>query len=170
MPAKRSTNLNDVSLQLPEVTAPSFAGFRASSSISAKIKSRNRSTDTKAELKLRKALWTLGLRYRLHVPELAGRPDIVFPKARVAVFCDGDFWHGRDWPSLHQRLSQGHNARYWLKKIAYNIARDDLQTRELEKRGWAVVRHWETDVLQNANYLAKQLANLVKKRSRVRDA
>ncbi len=71
---------------------------------------------------------------------------MLFPGAKVAVFCDGDFWHGRDWTQLRAKLATGSNASYWLAKIAGNIARDEGNNILLEQDGWLVIRLWETDV------------------------
>src|SRR5947199_2127320 len=94
--------------------------FRAASEAASRAKQANRKRDTKPELLLRRALWALGLRYRKHVGGLAGNPDVVFKAARVVVFCDGDFWHGRDWPTLQAQLRRRHNADYWIAKIGRN--------------------------------------------------
>lgn len=107
---------------------------------------RNRPQDTSAELLLRKALWHRGLRYRLHVRKLPGKPDIVFPRDQIVVFVDGDFWHGRDWEKRKAKLERGANSDYWVPKIEYNIERDKRNTLELQNQGWAVVRLWETDI------------------------
>ena len=88
----------------------------------------------------------MGLRYRLYAKELPGKPDIVFRRKRLAVFVDGDFWHGRDWEARRRKLATGHNADYWLAKIRYNRERDRRNTQQLEAAGWRVMRLWETDV------------------------
>ena len=75
-----------------------------------------------------------GFTFRKNVETLPGKPDIVFPSARVAVFCDGDFWHGRDWKVLRPKLDQGKNATYWSAKIASNIERDKRNTALLRKK------------------------------------
>jgi DNA mismatch endonuclease (patch repair protein) len=108
-------------------------------------------------LVLRRELWQRGLRYRLHYPGLPGRPDIVFTKQRVVVFCDGDFWHGRDLNRRLARLAGGHNAKYWLAKIQRNVDRDLRQTEGLKALGWTVLRFWETDVLRGTSYVADQI-------------
>jgi DNA mismatch endonuclease, patch repair protein len=127
-------------------------------------RSASRKKDTRCELVLRRELWSRSLRYRLHVAELHGRPDIVFPRERVVVFCDGDFWHGRDLECRLAKLSRGHNSAYWVAKVQCNVARDLENQRVLEAAGWTVVRVWETDVLRTpghtADRVAKILANL----------
>ena len=104
----------------------------------------NRSKHTKPEILLRKALWARGLRYRLHAKDLPGKPDIVFRRAWVVVFCDGDFWHGRDWEQRRAKLADGANPDYWINKIASNRERAVHQSQELEAAGWLVLRFWES--------------------------
>ena len=127
---------------------PRYDEYRASSRTAAEIKRRVRHKDTKAELALRRALWAHGLRYRLHAQDLPGQPDIIFRRKKVAVFCDGDFWHGRDWPSLRAKLARRANPDYWIAKIGSNIERDVRISRELRSLGWRVIRLWETDILR----------------------
>jgi DNA mismatch endonuclease (patch repair protein) len=127
--------------------SPSFVGLRSSSEAASRAKRANRKHDTKPELVLRRALWALGLRYRKHSMSLPGNPDVVFVTARVAVFCDGDFWHGRNWPELRSKLLRRHNAEYWVAKITRNRERDREQTATLTSSGWLVLRLWETDVM-----------------------
>ena len=116
-------------------------------------------------MQLRKALSKFGLRYRLHVTGLPGRPDVVLPRSRIVVFCDGDFWHGRNWKASRLRLKVGANSKYWISKIGYNIARDKRQTRELERAGWLVIRLWETDILKDPLPIAKRVWRFVQRRS-----
>jgi DNA mismatch endonuclease (patch repair protein) len=95
---------------------------------------------------LRRALWAAGCRYRKNVPGLPGRPDVAFLGPKVAVFCDGDFWHGRDWEARRQKLSRGTNPGYWISKIQRNIERDRENDRRLQEMGWTVLRFWESQV------------------------
>lgn len=113
---------------------------------------------------LRRALWKLGLRYRVDVAHLPGRPDVAFLGARVAVFCDGDFWHGRDLAARVARLERGHNAPYWVAKIAANVARDERHTASLRSDDWLVLRFWETDVLRHAEVCAQRVLEAVRTR------
>lgn len=108
-----------------------------------------RSKDTKIEVKLRKALWKRGLRYRKNYTALPGKPDIVFTKYRVAVFCDSEFFHGKDWEVLKPRLEKGQNSEYWLKKISRNMERDEEVNKRLLFEGWTVIRFWGKDILKN---------------------
>src|SRR5215471_77051 len=109
----------------PPRVAPSFAGLQsASTQASAAARGASRKVNTRCELLLRRTLWRRGLRYRVHHSGLPGRPDIVFPKHSVVVFCDGDFWHGRDLDMRLTKLTHGHNAAYWVAKVEANVDRD----------------------------------------------
>lgn len=84
-----------------------------------------KSNDTKIEVLLRKALWNKGYRYRKNYKELPGKPDIVLTKYKIAIFCDGEFFHGKDWEVLRPRLEKSNNSEFWIKKISRNLERDD---------------------------------------------
>jgi DNA mismatch endonuclease (patch repair protein) len=116
---------------------------------------------------LRSALWQMGLRYRKNVETLPGKPDIVFICARVVVFCDGDFWHGRNWEEQKSKLCQGTNAEYWLSKIERNIERDRLNNALLEADGWSVLRLWETEIKRDLQAAAKLVKEMVIKRCKI---
>lgn len=103
--------------------------------------SRIRSKDTKTEVKLRKALWAKGYRYRKNVKSLPGSPDIAIKKYKVAVFIDGEFWHGYNWEQKRQTIKR--NRAYWIPKIERNMERDRENTRQLQEKGWLVLRFWE---------------------------
>lgn len=142
---------------------PSYKGRKpASAQASAAARGSSRKTDTKCELLLRRALWANGCRYRKDVGTLPGRPDIVFPKARLAIFCDGDFWHGRDWESRRQKLSRGNNADYWLAKIQRNMDRDRRNTRQLRELGWTVLRLWESEIRADPQSLARKVIDALR--------
>jgi len=134
---------------------PSFKGLSPASAASSRVKRRNRSRDTAHEKLLRQTLWRMGLRYRKNCGELPGKPDLVFLRARVAVFCDGDFWHGRDWDRRKAKLEGGTNARYWVAKIASNVGRDARNTAALQAAGWLVIRLWETDIKRDPTAAAE---------------
>jgi len=100
-----------------------------------------------AETMLAKALWHRGVRYRLNFRALAGSPDIAITKQRVAVFVDGEFWHGHDWEIRKPKLKR--NREYWIEKIEENMARDKRNDTMLEATGWSVIHFWEKEVLKN---------------------
>lgn len=101
----------------------------------------NKSRDTSIERTVSSALHRAGLRFRRHVGGLPGRPDFVFPRARLVLFVDGDFWHGWRFPRWADRLPE-----FWRRKIARNRARDRRNFRRLRRLGWTVLRAWEHDV------------------------
>jgi DNA mismatch endonuclease (patch repair protein) len=116
--------------------------------------------DTRSEIALRKALWSMGLRYRINYKKLPGKPDIVFTKAKIAVFCDGDYWHGHNWTvrglkSLDEELS--HYSEFWSNKIRGNIRRDETVNNELKNMGWHVIRIWESDIKTDVMKCASQI-------------
>lgn len=143
---------------------PSFRGLAPASFYASKSKRANRAKNTLPELRFRSSLWQLGYRFRANVDDLPGKPDVVFATERVAVFCDGDFWHGRDWNSRRRKLAKGHNADYWLAKIKANMQRDRRNTRVLERGGWRVVRIWEGTIRVNPMGAALRTAMIVEKR------
>jgi len=149
--------------QKARTTAPRFDGLVASSPrSSAAARGSSRKRNTHCELVLRRALWKRGLRYRVDVATLPGRPDIVFPGARVVVFCDGDFWHGRDLIQRLTKLEKGHNAPYWVRKIWTNFERDRQHDRALVEVGWLVVRLWESVILRDPEAAAELIEREVK--------
>ena len=105
---------------------------------------RIRGRDTSIEMKLRKALWQSGIRYRKNFKKLPGKPDIVIAKYRIAIFCDGEFWHGKDWEIKKKKL--GHNRDYWIRKIERNILRDNEVNQKLCALGWTVMRFWGREI------------------------
>ena len=100
-----------------------------------KIMKKIKSTNTSIEVKLRKALWNRGYRYRKNYKELPGTPDIVIIKYKIAVFCDSEFFHGKDWEKLKVRLEDGKNPNYWIKKIERNRKRDMNNDKKLFSLG-----------------------------------
>jgi DNA mismatch endonuclease (patch repair protein) len=109
--------------------------------------SQIRSKNTSIEVLLRKALWREGIRYRKNYDKLPGKPDIAITKHRIAVFCDGELWHGKDWEDKKKRIKT--NSDYWIRKIERNMARDAENERMLEGMGWAVIRFWGNDIKKN---------------------
>jgi DNA mismatch endonuclease (patch repair protein) len=108
------------------------------------------SRDTALEVTIRSELRNMGYRFRANVPDLPGKPDIVFDRQRLAVFVNGDFWHGRQWKlrrfsGLEKQFQGVNNRAYWLAKISSNIQRDRRVDRQLRGLGWHVVRLWESE-------------------------
>lgn len=107
----------------------------------------------------------LGMTFTENDETIVGTPDFVFRDERVVVFCDGDFWHGRDLERRLAKLARGHNAAYWIAKVQRNVERDREQTASLTDAGWHVVRFWETDVRASASALAESVRDLLATRS-----
>ncbi len=105
--------------------------------------------DTAIEVTLRKALWERGYRYRKNYKGLPGHPDIVLRRYKIAIFCDGEFFHGKDWEELKVRLKKSHNSEYWIRKIARNMERDEEVNKQLRNLGWCVLRFWGKDIKNN---------------------
>ncbi|MBI4426007.1 MAG: very short patch repair endonuclease [Candidatus Kerfeldbacteria bacterium] len=121
--------------------------------------SRIRSRDTKPELAIRRLMHARGLRFRTHKNGLLGRPDLVFARAKVVVFVDGDFWHGWRFPCWEHKLGP-----YWKKKIEGNRRRDQRTFRRLRAAGWFVIRIWEHDVERDAAFCGDRIEEVLKKR------
>lgn len=150
---------------------PSFLGLRAKSFTTSEIaRASSKQKNSGCELALRRALWLLGLRYRLHAKNLPGCPDIVFVSSRIAIFVDGDFWHGRRLADRIQKLSAGHNAKYWVSKISNNVRRDRQNAGRLRRNGWKVIRVWESDVKKDCESVARSIAETVRLRMRKKAA
>jgi DNA mismatch endonuclease, patch repair protein len=105
------------------------------------------------------------VRWSTSVAKLPGKPDLVFARARVVVFCDGDFWHGKGLYARLKRLADGHNGAYWVAKIHGNVRRDRRQTRALREAGWHVLRYWESDIKKDAAAIAAKIAAAVYERT-----
>lgn len=127
-----------------------------------------RSTGNRTETALRKALHRMGLRYRLYRGTLIGRPDIVFPREKVAVFVDGDYWHARllreRGPSAFRATLRTPTWEYWFDKFQRRVERDDWITSSLEESGWLVLRFWESDIKRDVLPAASRIASAVRKR------
>lgn len=120
-----------------------------------------RSKDTSIEVKLRKALWQKGYRYRKNYNKLPGKPDIVLTKYKIAVFCDSEFFHGKDWEILKARLEMGNNSEYWIKKIERNRNRDVENDKKLLFLGWNVIHFWGKEILDNTDECVKVIEEAV---------
>ena len=129
---------------------------RTRSGIMSKIRSKN----TSPELLLRGHLWSLGLKgYRIHC-NLPGKPDVVFINKRVAIFADGDFWHGYSW----KKLGKVPPKKYWQKKIRGNIHRDKKNTKILKKEGWTVLRFWEHQIRKDPLKIINKIKKIIHKK------
>jgi len=129
-----------------------------------KIMSSIKSRDTQPEIILRKALWHKNMRYRINNKMLPGKPDIIFTKYKIAVFCDGDFWHGHNWvlrgiPSLEEEL-KGY-SEFWRNKILRNIEHDMEINKSLNTLGWTVVRLWESDIKKNIDECVQNIQEAI---------
>lgn len=114
-----------------------------------------RNKDSKIEKKLRKALWDKGYRYRKNYKDLPGKPDIVLTKYRIAIFCDSEYFHGKDFEQLKKQLSKSKNPDFWIDKIQRNIDRDEEVNRQLKALGWTVLRFWGKDIMKNTDECVK---------------
>ena len=114
-----------------------------------------KSSGTSIELVLRKELWKRRLRYRINTRMIFGKPDIAFLSLKIAVFCDGEFWHGFGWDEKNSCVKT--NSDFWEKKIRGNIERDKLVNDTLRKQGWIVLRFWETEILKNTEKCADMI-------------
>ena len=123
-----------------------------------KIMSRIRGKDTKIELLLRKELWKRGLRYRKNYKKLPGTPDIVFIKQKIAIFCDSEFWHGKSFFVNKQDVCN-RNSEYWNAKICRNIERDIQVNKQLNEKGWLVLRFWAKEIQDSEETVLSEIFN-----------
>ncbi len=123
--------------------------------------SRIKGKDTKIELVLRRALWNKGYRYRKNYSKIPGSPDIAITKYKIAIFCDGEFFHGKEWNVLKPKLEKGKNADYWLKKIERNKERDSKKDAELLFMGWTVIHFWGKDILNDTSTCIKVIEETI---------
>ena len=120
------------------------------------------SSDTKIEVSLRKALWHKGYRYRKNYTCLPGKPDIAITKYKIAIFCDSEFFHGKDWDTiLKARLMKGKNPDYWVPKIIRNMQRDIDNERALKGKGWTVIRFWGNEIEKNLGDCVKAVEEAI---------
>jgi len=130
---------------------------RTRSAIMSKIKGK----DTSLEVNFRKLLWKRGLKgYRTHYA-LPGKPDIAFVSRKIAIFLDGDFWHGYNWKELGKDPPKG----YWRRKLQKNIESDKKHNRQLRKNGWAVIRLWEHEIKKSPEECIKTIKSIWKNRN-----
>ena len=120
-----------------------------------------KSSNTKIEVLLRKELWKRGYRYRKNYKGLPGKPDIVLTKYKIAIFCDSEFFHGKDWEVQKPRLEKGDNSQYWINKIARNRERDEEVNKKLLFMGWTVIRFWGRDIKKNTDECIKMVEEII---------
>ena len=124
--------------------------------------SKVRLKNGKAETLLAKELWHKGYRYRLNYKKLPGSPDIAITAYKIAVFVDGEFWHGENWEERKEKLVS--NREYWIEKIEENIARDKRNDAILEDMGWIPLHFWEKDVKKDLNGCVHKVVDVVQQR------
>ncbi len=120
-----------------------------------------KSKDTSIECILRKALWKKGYRYRKNCKDISGKPDIALTKYKIAIFCDSEFFHGKDWEVLKPRLEKGENSEYWVRKISKNRERDDEVNKRLLFEGWTVIRFWGKDIKNHTEECIKVIEEVI---------
>lgn len=125
------------------------------------IKSKN----TGIEMRLRRALWSKGYRYRLNCRDVPGKPDIAIKKYKIAIFCDSEFFHGKNWEStLLPQLQKGSNSEFWIKKISRNMERDREVNTTLQRAGWSVLRFWGKDITHDVDSCAERIISEIEKK------
>ena len=123
------------------------------------IRAKNTKLETDFLKKLSAKLYPKGIRYRKHFAKLAGKPDVVFNGMKIAVFIDGDFWHGKDFTKRGRKY-----APYWKKKIAGNMARDAKHTATLKKMGYKVLRFWGSDIKRKPEVAVRRIEQVIHQR------
>ncbi|MBL1407610.1 very short patch repair endonuclease [Sphingobacterium faecale] len=124
--------------------------------------SRIRGKNSRPELILRKALWSKNIRFRLHDKSLPGRPDIVIKKYKLAIFVDGEFWHGFDWKINRERIKS--NRLFWIPKIERNMQKDEKVNRALRDLEYTVFRFWSKDVFKKTQLIINQIELFIESR------
>ena len=123
---------------------------------------RVKNKDSDIELMLRKELWSRGIHYRKNANKVIGKPDIVFIKKKIAVFCDSEFWHGFNWEERKNDFKT--NQDFWIPKIERNIQRDIEVNKQLVEAGWTVLRFWGHDIKKHCNECADQIEKVLKEK------
>jgi len=127
-----------------------------------KLMSAIRSTNTKDEVRLAKALWALGYRYRKNNKTVFGKPDFTFKKIKLAIFVDGEFFHGKNWDIDRNRIKT--NSEFWIKKIERNMQRDIEVNAYLESQNWKILRFWSNDIKKNLDSCILEIENAIAER------
>lgn len=113
----------------------------------------------KAETTLAKALWHQGVRYRLNYKKLPGSPDIAITKYKIAIFVDGEFWHGYDWENKKEKLKS--NREFWIEKIEENIRRDIRNDQLLCEEGWLPMHFWEREIKKGLDSCVQDILDTI---------
>lgn len=113
----------------------------------------------KAEVLLAKSLWHLGFRYRKNYKKIPGSPDIALTKYKLAIFVDGEFWHGENWIERKKKLKK--NKDYWIEKIEENMKRDKKTNQLLKEIGWTPIHFWEKEVLKNTDRCIEKIIKII---------
>src|SRR5690606_18781003 len=120
----------------------------------------NKATGTKPEIMLAKALYARGYRYRKNDKSVFGKPDLTFKKIKLAIFVDGEFWHGKDWEK--RKYDHKTNKEFWYKKIERNIQRDKEVNEKLTQEGWRILRFWSKEIEKNLSDCVQEIEDEIK--------
>lgn len=126
------------------------------------LMSRIKGKNTKIEVKLRKELFRRGIRYRANTSSVYGHPDISIKKYKIAIFCDGDFWHGFDWENRKADIKS--NREYWITKIERNMEKDIEVNHVLSHMGYTVIRLWEHEITNDLKGSADMIESIIRKK------
>lgn len=118
-----------------------------------------RSHGSKIETILGKTLWKVRLRYRKNCQTIFGKPDFVMPRYKIVIFCDSEFWHGKDWAEAKFNIKS--NKNFWYRKISANIERDKKVNEILTKEGWKVFRFWGNDILKSTDKCINKIEHYI---------
>lgn len=136
-------------------------GFKTTEKRS-KMMSCIKGKNTKPEMLLRKELWSRGLRYRVNNKDLPGKPDISIKKYKLAVFVDGEFWHGYNWSKKKMKIKS--NRKFWIPKIERNMQRDEENNLKLKEKGYKVIRYWAKEVKDDVSACAEPIVEYLEKK------
>lgn len=123
--------------------------------------------ETRIEIKLAKALWAKGYRYRKNNKTVFGKPDLTFKKFKVAVFVDSEYWHGKDWDKQKFRIKT--NRKFWWNKIESNIRRDKIVNKELKRLDWKIIRFWGDQIDKKLELCIFKIEEELRKRQQWRN-
>lgn len=124
-----------------------------------------RSKNTRIENKLAKALFSRGYRYRKNDQSVFGKPDLTFRRLKIAIFCDSEYFHGKDWNKEKHRIKT--NTEFWHKKIEQNMLRDQMVNEELLKNNWKVLRYWGKEIEKNVDICISEIVKVIEERKHV---